>query len=467
MEGEKTFPKFDTRTITKTYARVFESGLAVLPAFIIAYLHFFQDPARRFSNPVFHEIAITAALLTSGFVGYVTWQCYQSSGEVFLRWLALGFMGFTTVYTPHGLFTRFAEDNLFLFMLYGPASRFVLSCCLLIGLFHYGKKMDPPETRKQRTFWGTGFALFIAINILVGFISTSAFGDRLFVRLFMEGGAGLLLLINISIILWRRIRSPLMLVFTISLAYFAQSSISFIVSGAWNHQWWLAHAIFASGFFYMGYGVVQAFHTTRSFSTVYSQEEMMAQLTTSQTRTQEALQQLQKVNKNLSHLATTDPLTGVSNRRHLLDRILIEISQTTRIESTFSLLAIDLDHFKDINDRYGHAVGDRVLIDFVKQVQDIIRPADLLGRMGGEEFTLLLPHTPLEGAAILAERIRQAIKNTPISVSGHTIPLTISIGAAQFGLDGENEETLLEAADKRLYHAKESGRNRVMSGAPT
>jgi hypothetical protein len=121
--------------------------------------------------------------------------------------------------------------------------------------------------------------------------------------------------LNAVALLMRRIRSPLMMIYGISVTWFALSSRAFILALPWNHTRWLAHAIFASGFFLLSYGVVQAFRTTRSFSTIYGQAELLARLSEAMADTQNALQEVQQSNQKLEHLAATDPLTGIGNRR--------------------------------------------------------------------------------------------------------------------------------------------------------
>jgi len=245
---------------------------------------------------------------------------------------------------------------------------------------------------------------------------------------------------------------------------FALSSLAFILGRPWNHMWWLAHAIFAAGFFLLSYGVVQAFRTTRSFATIYSQEELMARLAEAMARTESALQELKRTNLKLEHLAATDPLTGAANRRQFIDMVDAEIERAKRGGAPFSLLALDLDHFKAINDSYGHQVGDEILRGFVQRCLDAIRPYDGVARVGGEEFMVLLPQVVLAVGQSVAERIREAVANGVFGgQSGKSVALTVSIGVSQFGRDGDTIDAILRAADERLYRAKHLGRNRVIA----
>ncbi|NUY36059.1 GGDEF domain-containing protein, partial [Paraburkholderia sp. JPY303] len=230
----------------------------------------------------------------------------------------------------------------------------------------------------------------------------------------------------------------------------------------WNHMWWLAHVIFASGFFLLSYGVAYAFLTTRSFATIYSREELNARLAHAMARTESALQELQRTNRKLEHLAATDPLTGAANRRHFIERLEAEVARAKSEGAPFSLLALDVDNFKWVNDAYGHQVGDTVLQGFVQACLDAIRPYDGVARVGGEEFMVLLPRTSLDAALAVGERIRAAIASTTFAGEvGRRVSITVSIGISQFGRDGSTIDALLRAADQRLYHAKRQGRNRV------
>jgi diguanylate cyclase (GGDEF)-like protein len=280
----------------------------------------------------------------------------------------------------------------------------------------------------------------------------------------MEGGALVLCALNIAVMLSRRIRSPLMVIFGVSVTWFALSSLAFILAQPWNHTWWLAHAVFAGGFFLLSYGVIQAFRTTRSFSTIYSQEELMARLSEAMAGTQNALQQVQQSNQKLEHLAATDPLTGVANRRQFIERAHAEIARAKRSGTALSLLSLDLDHFKTINDKYGHPSGDDVLCGFVRKCLDAIGPYDVVARVGGEEFMVLLPGAALDAACAVGERLRSAIADNAFEVGiPPPIKVTISVGVSEFGRDGDTLDSFLGVADQRLYRAKGEGRNCVIA----
>jgi diguanylate cyclase (GGDEF)-like protein len=457
-------PSATVEFVTRAYVGLLIAGFALIPAYLIAYLYVFQNPALTFENHTFHEIAIAAATLEGLFVTYVSSRCYLSSGEPLLRWLTLGFLGFVLIYALHGAFTGMAHHNIWLFLLYGPASRLAMSILLFVALLSWHERPDPVPVRRDPRRWLGWIAVFLLIDVAVGVLAYSPVAGNLAVRLSMEGGALVFSTVNVTVMLLRRIRSPLMKIFGISVTSFALSSLAFILGRPWNHMWWLAHAIFAAGFFLLSYGVVQAFRTTRSFATIYSQEELMARLAEEMARTESALLELKRTNLKLEHLAATDPLTGAANRRQFIELVEAEIGRAKRGGAPFSLLALDLDHFKRVNDSYGHQVGDEILRGFVQKCLDAIRPYDGVARVGGEEFMVLLPQVALTVAQSIGERIREAIANGAFGAqSGRKIPLTVSIGVSQFGQDGDTIDEILRAADERLYRAKHLGRNRVIA----
>lgn len=166
--------------------------------------------------------------------------------------------------------------------------------------------------------------------------------------------------------------------------------------------------------------------------------------------------------------ATVDALTGLDNRRQLDKRLLQEVSFAHRSKRPLSVLMMDLDHFKSINDTHGHSVGDYVLKELAKIVRSVTRDYDIAGRYGGEEFVLLMPDTPMDGARILAERLRERVDNTVISVGkfmsskADTIKITLSIGIATYNGEDKNPADLYEESDIALYRAKQGGRNKVV-----
>ncbi|ABC77646.1 GGDEF domain-containing protein [Syntrophus aciditrophicus] len=161
-------------------------------------------------------------------------------------------------------------------------------------------------------------------------------------------------------------------------------------------------------------------------------------------------------------MSETDELTGIYNRRGLAiiaDRL---FGHTVRYNRPLSLLAIDSDNMKRVNDDYGHKAGDQLLVTLVNTIQAQLRHSDILARQGGDEFVVLLPETPSTGALDVAERIRKAVENTPLVLDGKIVRTTVSIGVASYPSEGHSLDVLLAQADFKMYEAKLGGRNKVV-----
>ena len=171
------------------------------------------------------------------------------------------------------------------------------------------------------------------------------------------------------------------------------------------------------------------------------------------------ISQRKEVEERLRYLATTDELTGMWNRRRFTQAIRNELKRAHRYQQIFSLLMLDIDHFKKINDTYGHAAGDEVLRHFARLIWQSMRQVDMPGRFGGEEFAIILPHTDLDGAYMTAERLRKYIEKTPAVYNKIEIPFSVSIGVVTYQDDIKNEDELFKMVDDALYEAKNKGRN--------
>ena len=165
----------------------------------------------------------------------------------------------------------------------------------------------------------------------------------------------------------------------------------------------------------------------------------------------------------LQEYADRDGLTGIANRRFFEARLRDEYTRWQRYGGDMSVLLFDLDHFKKINDQFGHGVGDTVLREMAQRVAQVVRVQDTFGRFGGEEFALLLPCTPLEDAMLVAEKIRHTIGDAPVDVQGVSVPVTASVGGAAARVGVPNYDVLINEADAALYSAKRQGRNRSVA----
>jgi diguanylate cyclase (GGDEF)-like protein/PAS domain S-box-containing protein len=169
----------------------------------------------------------------------------------------------------------------------------------------------------------------------------------------------------------------------------------------------------------------------------------------------------QKTEDELLRLAATDPLTGACNRREFMALSEREIGRAARYSHPVSVLMLDLDHFRRINDTYGHAAGDKVLQRFAMLCANGLRNVDVFGRWDGEEFAALLPETDIQGASVIAERLRRIVADNVLTVQDHKINFTVSIGVAECKPGDIGIDSAIGRADSALYDAKKAGRDRI------
>jgi two-component system, cell cycle response regulator len=172
--------------------------------------------------------------------------------------------------------------------------------------------------------------------------------------------------------------------------------------------------------------------------------------------------ELRAARNHFKELSNTDPLTNLYNRRFFAEILESELQRSRRLKSALSLLLVDIDHFKNVNDSYGHQMGDRVLVAVTETLRKGLRSYDIASRYGGEEFILILPATPIAAAVEVAERLRQSVASRKLDLRPEKLVVTVSIGVSSFPCgDADNGDLLLQRADKALYSAKNNGRNRV------
>jgi diguanylate cyclase (GGDEF)-like protein len=199
----------------------------------------------------------------------------------------------------------------------------------------------------------------------------------------------------------------------------------------------------------------EALQRRRNEFVVLEQEKSLNKQLTQEIDRRRALEE------QLRTMAETDPLTGIFNRRYFTGTAEREVKRALRYGQKLSLMILDLDHFKQVNDRFGHARGDEVLQSVVAIIQDGLREVDVLARLGGEEFGVLLPNTELEAAETAAERIRHAVESYEQRLAGSLPTVTVSIGVAELRHEDGGLDTLYKRTDDALYAAKERGRNQT------
>ncbi len=175
--------------------------------------------------------------------------------------------------------------------------------------------------------------------------------------------------------------------------------------------------------------------------------------------------QLLDAMRRLEEMSVRDALTGIFNRGHIEARLRDEVARSRRHGDPLSVILLDVDDFKRVNDRHGHKAGDTVLREVVRRITGNLRQHDVCGRYGGEEFTVVLPGTDLPSARVVAERLRRAVACQAVETSAGPIKLSITLGVAQLDPDTIDHEMLLDRADRALYQGKRAGRDRVMTAA--
>ena len=221
----------------------------------------------------------------------------------------------------------------------------------------------------------------------------------------------------------------------------------------------------------LSFALAERINRERALRMLAQQEALDIQRTANEAleiRVVERTRELEDLNRKLQELSDTDQLTGLKNRRYLNGYIQKEFARAERYRSTIAILIIDVDHFKSVNDNYGHLAGDDCLQEIANRIQqEMLRPNDLATRYGGEEFCVILPAITAEGALTVAERIRERIEMTPTQTRAKPISITVSVGVF-VGVPqvGESAPQLFDRADAALYEAKQNGRNQVQSYAP-
>ena len=228
--------------------------------------------------------------------------------------------------------------------------------------------------------------------------------------------------------------------------YFENIPLAFVTSSEYDHTL-LMEAQFYGGMFIISKPYIDVVVLTQLSSMLrikFLQDELRAHL------------------QELDRLASTDPLTGLFNRRLLFIRLEQELARSQRVGAELCLAYLDIDYFKKINDTYGHLTGDEVLKKLADIMKEMLRKSDVLARMGGEEFLIMLPDTGVEGARLIAERLRARVAHTVFDFAGVTIPVTVSLGVLHVTAGTtEPPDELMRKADEALYISKHEGRNRV------
>jgi len=196
----------------------------------------------------------------------------------------------------------------------------------------------------------------------------------------------------------------------------------------------------------------------------FTYEQVVFELKQAKTKAEQMALALKRANDKLRELAFRDELTGLFNHRYFQETFAAEIGRSTRYQHSLSLFLLDIDHFKQVNDTYGHLAGDQVLREVSQTMQKLVRSCDIVARYGGEEFAIVLPETGTAGAKVLAQRIRRGIEQLTVQFGEQKISVTVSIGVSSTDMEEVklSQVALIERTDKKLYQAKQTGRNKVV-----
>lgn len=299
MQSFPPTPKSGTGRSIRLVARLMQLSVYLLPLLPVLYLACWQDPGLLFQAPLLHELASVLASLEGAALGFVCWLCYQRSGEVLVKRMAQGFMAYTVVYSLHGMFTPVAQPFMALFVLYGPAARLLMGVLLWFAVRAHNRAVDPVAQRGSLRFWWRFLGYLMLGNVLVAALATSPVGALPWPLQGMEAGALLFYLVSLVQLCTVRARTPLMRYYMQALAWFAATSLAFLLSAPWNHLWWLAHGLSAVGFSILGFGVLKAYLTTDSLERVFSTEELFDDLVKVNARLVDAFHEYDATNTEL------------------------------------------------------------------------------------------------------------------------------------------------------------------------
>jgi hypothetical protein len=319
-----------------------------LPAAGIAYLQLFGDPQLKANSVHFHEVAITFALLISAFVTWVAYQNYKQSGEQFLRFVTLAFLSFVLLYAPHGILSRASAHHLTLFLVFGPISRLAMAVYLFVGLLRFKHPPDDVAVRNQKGRWWPHVILLAASGLFV-----YAFGSHIDFTVpqvkTIEALSLVVLIASVVLMLLRGIRKLLMWYHLFALLLFIQASAAFLLGRPWNHMWWLAHAVSAAGFFVLGYAVMRAQQTTRSFATIYSEVELYATLRARTEALKSANQRLEENSRQLEQ-ALAERNREAAEKERLIRELEAALSKVRTLSGLLPICA----SCKNIRDDQGY-----------------------------------------------------------------------------------------------------------------
>ncbi len=449
---------------------LWKSSFLIVSCLFLCWIVKILEPQFNFSEKIFLTIHINIEFFCV-FVAFcfftVTWYSYLGERVYYSYFigvglLAVGFIDLFHLYTYKGMpdiFSSQCPNKATIFYIIG---RILMAFTFLFSLLLYNREL---KITKQFRF----FLLITTLGLVVLIIGTVSLNPQLYPTMYAEG-QGLtdikvyceyfiivvLFLTTIGYVyLYKKYMKPFLELIVLSLLLSIFSEICFIsYENVYATTNVLGHVFRFAGYILL-YVTFFMENVKKPYVDLYSiKEQLVSTNQILEEKVRERTLELQKAMEEMARLAYYDTLTGAANRQEFSNRFITILNKSLG-NDVHSVMAIDFDSFKTINDTYGHAKGDDCLKTFVDIALEIVRPTDTVSRFGGDEFMLLLPYTPREGAKVVADKIRKRLAEVANPL------FTISIGIAQWPDDGKKEKDLLAKADQQLYLAKEKGKNRI------
>ncbi len=436
--------------------------LIIVVPLILYYIYNFKTEVQFHPDVHFYYVIISSIIAL--IVGIAAYFEHKRSKTEKIFYISIGFIGVSIFYTFHALVTpgmyfqifTFPDQlsNINIFVLLGDLSRLWLAVMLFIPDHLF---VDNQKIKK----YYNGYFLIILFVLMSGLVYLAllnpsilpAFKNADLTDTYIAILTKVVTLLFLGIIALRyyysyRAKPNLsILAFIVGICLVMETATIFMISKPWSSTWWLSHNTFLLSYIVIGFGVLYSYFGKEKyeFFDVIGQINKNTKL-------------LEEKNNKLNTMANYDSLTGLPNRRNFINATEKHIEVAKEENSEFALMFIDLDHFKNINDKYGHLIGDEFLIICSKKISSTIKSSDVAARIGGDEFVVLLKDIDLEQIEDIANRILEKLTESLI-INGNKCVAGASIGISIYPRDGSTVDELISKSDDAMYNVKNSGRN--------
>ncbi len=430
--------------------------LVILPLLIGFYLFNYKNFISMNSELHFYYVLISSFI--AFLVSIVSYLEYKEKNETRLFFISIGFLGTSIIYNYHGLVTPnlnllniftfpSLENNINAFVLMGDLSRLWFASMLIFSekIFTNNKRYLNIKSYIILGSLLTISLFIILLNPEILPIVKSNDGVDNYLAMIIKNITLIFLGINSLKYYYSYKAKPSLSILSILLGiiFIMLTVLIFMFSHPWGSLWWLAHHLFLSSYLIIGAGILYSYYNKKDF--VYF--DVLGEVNN-------YMSNLKKKNEELNFLANFDQLTELPNRHHFFSKLNEKINNNLN----FALLFIDIDDFKKINDTYGHDLGDKALKFVAKRIEHNVKKDDLVARIGGDEFIILIKNTEVEELEKIAERLIHKL-NKKIEVSNYQLNLSISIGISIFPRDGKDADELISKSDKAMYLVKSNAKN--------